>query len=273
MPNETGLESNLSADGAGAFDRERHQLRNRLADPVTLRHLREIGVPPGGRCLVVAAGSGSIAKWLAEQVGIAGKVVATELDTRFLLEMGMPEIEVRRHDVSQESFEPGSYDLVHCRALLMHLPDPASALRRMVEALKPGGWLLVEEADFSSVAAVDPGHRDAERFDRLSRALAEIWRKARVMDPRFGRRVRGLVEALGLDAVRHEGATWVHRGGEDGAKFMHMTTQLMPHLLLAWGILADDLQFLGNLFADPSFSFVDVTLFCAWGRKPVDASI
>jgi SAM-dependent methyltransferase len=260
-------ESSGRAAAAISADEERHRLRERLVDHITIRHLDEIGVGTCWRCLDVAAGSGSIAAWLAGRVGPGGVVAATELDTRFLSRLSLPNLTVRRHDISRENLEPGSFDLVHCRGLLMHLTDPRAALARMAAALKPGGWFLVEEVDFSSVAAADPAYPAAEQFNRLSRALAEAWRTARIMDPYFGRQVRSLVEALQLTDVRNEGITWVARGGEDAARYMQMTISLVPEALLAAGITPTHVDYLRRLYQDPGFCFTDVTLFSAWGRK------
>lgn len=48
---------------------------------------------------------------------------------------------------------PGSFDAVVMCDLLEHLPDPAAALRRTREALKPGGMLSVTCPDSSSLSA------------------------------------------------------------------------------------------------------------------------
>lgn len=82
------------------------------------------------------------------------------LQDRFTL----PNVEVRRHDIRTDPLEPGTYDLAHCRAVLVHLPEPHLVVRRMVAALRSGGWLLVEEGDLSSLRAVDASHPLAESF-------------------------------------------------------------------------------------------------------------
>ena len=81
------------------------------------------------------------------RVGPKGQVVAVEIDPRFLSDLGQPNVEVRRCDFTRDDVEPGCYDLVHSRLLLMHLSDPAEVLRRMAAALRPGGWLVAEEPD------------------------------------------------------------------------------------------------------------------------------
>src|SRR5215510_1657001 len=106
------------------FERERLSLLEHIEDPLSQRWLAALGIQPGWRCLEVGAGHGSIARWLAAQVGPQGWVVATDLNPRFLTELQLPNVEVRRHDIRTEPLEAGRYDLAHCRAVLSHLPDP-----------------------------------------------------------------------------------------------------------------------------------------------------
>jgi len=56
-------------------------------------------VGPGWHCLEVGGGGGSIASWLANRVLPDGRAVATDLDTRFLETLSIPNLEVRRHDI------------------------------------------------------------------------------------------------------------------------------------------------------------------------------
>jgi SAM-dependent methyltransferase len=75
-------------------------------------------------------------------------VTATDLETDFLAELSLPNLEVLRHDVRIDEFPERTFDLIHARTVLMHLPERMATLRRMVSWLAPGGWLLVEDADF-----------------------------------------------------------------------------------------------------------------------------
>jgi hypothetical protein len=36
-----------------------------------------------------------------------------------------------------------------------HLPEPETGLRRMADAVRPGGWLLVEDLDIGSMLSAD----------------------------------------------------------------------------------------------------------------------
>jgi len=51
------------------------------------------------------------------------------------------------HNIVADELERDAFDLVHTRAVLVHLAERDIALDRLVAALKPGGWLLVEETD------------------------------------------------------------------------------------------------------------------------------
>ena len=124
---------------ADAVERERLALWEHIEDARSQRHLAALGIQKGWRCLEVGAGHGSIARWLAEQVGPQGRVVATDLNPRFLTEIELPNVEVRQHDIRTDPLEPGLYDLAHCRAVLIHTPDPQRVVQHMVEALRLGG--------------------------------------------------------------------------------------------------------------------------------------
>src|SRR6516164_800126 len=132
----------LAKDSPDAFERERLALLTKFADPITTRRLTDLGARPGWRCLDVGAGDGSVARWLAGRVGHEGRVVATDLSPRFLVGHGMSNLEVRRHNILEDELEAAHYDLAHCHCVLQHLPDSLRGLRRMVDAVRPGGWLL-----------------------------------------------------------------------------------------------------------------------------------
>src|SRR5262249_19092928 len=182
---------------------------------------------------------------------------------------GLPNLEVRRHNVLEDDLEAAHYDLVHCRALLMHLPDPIRALRRLGNAVRPGGWLLVGEADGSfSFGAADPRQVRAAGLDRSSRVLWAALKANGTMDLDFGRRLPALFEGLGVRDLGHEGVTLIGRGGDPQARFVQMTDELLRDRIVAAGVLTEaDFDEMGRAYDDPAFWFVGFTLFGAWGRR------
>jgi len=240
-------------------------------DPTTIRHLEMIRVSEGWNCLEVGAGAGSVTQWLSIHVGPAGKVVATDIDPRFLRRLSVPNLEIRQHDILKDDLETGWYDLVYCRGVLMHLSEPEKGLKRMADAVRPGGWLLIEEFDYGSSLSTDVTNPSAVLFTSTLRALFDFHRKRGIVDPYFGRRVRSLVEQLGFVDVGQEGWTRMFRGGEPMARLSAMTLQAAAKPMIAAGLLTqeqhDSVQ---RLYLDPAFYYLGLTMFAAWGRRPAN---
>ncbi len=254
---------------ASGYDEELarlHLLQERY-DARTFRRLTALGSLAGAVCLEVGAGAGSVARWLAARTGPSGLVVATDADPRFLAGTAAAGVEVRRHDVLADRLEPARYDLVHCRALLCHLPDPARAVGVMAAAVRPGGWLLVEDADYCSLVAADPAHPRAPRFDAAVGKLLAFIAAGRAFDPFFGRRLPSLVASAGLADAGHEAIACHRQGGGSAAEVLARSLERTRDRTLRHGAVGPG-EFAAVLSAlrDPSFDFVDALSVAAWGQ-------
>ena len=251
----------------------RLRLLERIDDPTTTRHLESIGISEGSNCLEVGAGAGSIAQWLSKRVGPTGRVVATDIDMRFLQGISAPNLEVRRHDITKDELEEGEYDLVHCRYVLEHLIEPEKALKRMADAVRPGGWLLIEESDYGSWLSADVTDPSAAFFTTTCRALFDFLRKRGIADPFFGRRVHGLMEQIGFVDVCHDGWARTYRGGEPATCIWSATFQAAARPMIAAGLLSQEQH--DNVvlrFMEPAFNLIGPIMFGAWGRRPAQAT-
>src|SRR5207249_5000144 len=126
----------------------RLQLLEEHADSTSVRRLEATGIDTGWSCLEIGAGRGSIARWLGERVGPSGHVVALDLDTSLLTDLDEPNIDVIEGDLLEIGLAEGSFDLVHARLVLMHIPERWRALERIASLLRPGGHLVLEELDW-----------------------------------------------------------------------------------------------------------------------------
>jgi SAM-dependent methyltransferase len=151
----------------------RLQLLERHADPTTKRRLEATGLGEGWRCLEVGAGRGSIAHWLAKRVGPPGHVTALDLETSLLEWLDEPNLEVVCGDVLEIDLPERSFDLIHTRAVLMHIPERGRALERLISWLRPGGSLVVEELDCMAVFS-DPDPDRTALFGAFREALPTI---------------------------------------------------------------------------------------------------
>lgn len=170
-----------------------------LYDEATHRHLIGLGVGPGWNCLELGAGGGSIARWLAHRVAPSGTVTATDLDLRWIEHLVAANLDVVQHDVAVDPLPGEAYDLIHTRLVLGHVADPDGAVRRLVGALRPGGWLLLEEYDLRFVPGACPWPRtEAERrANRIRKSFAGLL-TASGADLELGDRLVGLLSDLGL---------------------------------------------------------------------------
>jgi len=257
-------------DNAWLEARERLRLLEATYDPGTLRHLEALGVAPGWRCLEVGGGGGSIAAWLCQRVGPTGHVVATDIDPRFLHALDAPNLEVRQHNLARDPLEAGEYDLVHARLVLMHVPERQAGLDRMVAALKPGGWLLVEEPDHLTERVPDP-QTDAATATLLERCrhARDLGMAAAGVDSVYGRRLYGDVLRRGLVDVGAEGRVTMVRGGSVEAKLRQLTEeQLRPRRLAAGQLSEADMDRMHALLEDPTLVYMSAITMAVWGRKP-----
>jgi SAM-dependent methyltransferase len=168
----------------------RLELLEQHADPTSFRRLKATGIRPGWRCLEVGAGRGSIAQWLANEVGPTGHVTALDLETSLLAWLEQPNLEVVEGDALEIEFPEQSFDLIHTRLVLMHIPERRRALERMFSWLRPGGWLVTEELDCMAVFA-DPQEDRVELFRGFREALTTI-------DMACGRELLGEFAETGL---------------------------------------------------------------------------
>lgn len=225
-------------------------LLEELVDPPTVRRLETVGVGPGWEVLEVGAGRGSIAAWLAERVGEEGRVVATDIDTSLLDQLDDSRIEVLRHDVLADVFPDGSFDLVHCRAVLVHLSDPGSAIERMASWLKPGGVLVAEEP-WTDVARLAPDPVVAAAADALAQTL----------DGGFARRLPQALGDTGLERIEADAELRFFHGGTKQAGFFLRVLEGAGAQLVASGELdAAAIRSLRTQFDDPGFCD------CGWPR-------
>ncbi len=238
-----------------------------LFDSGTIRHLEDRGLAPGWHCLEVGGGSGSIASWLADRVGPTGRVLATDIDPRFLESLQLPNLEVRRHDIAADPLPKAAFDLVHSRLVLLHVPERQKALARMIEALKPGGWLVDEEYDSTSMPP-DPAVSPGEVFLKVQVAMTKLL-EDRGVDRRFGRLLFGRLRAHGLVSVGAEARVFMLQGGSPGASLLRANYEQLRDALIDAGYITQQ-EFDQDVarLDDPSFMMPSGILWAAWGRQP-----
>lgn len=253
-----------------ALDNSWEQAKRRLylleqyLDPMTKRRMSMLGLRNGSRCLEVGAGAGSVAVWLCEQVGPAGRVVATDINTTLLEDIGYTNFEAIRQDITVESPPGGNFDFVHSRWLLHHLPEPERAIHQMINALRPGGWLLLEEVDFF------PVHTSTSQvYIEFMVALTDNVVRASGRDCFWARALPGLVAGMGLQQIGGEGDFSVLQGSSPIAEFFCLTAAQMRERILASGeMTVERLDEALRLLNSPDFWAFGGGGVAIWGQRP-----
>jgi SAM-dependent methyltransferase len=243
-------------------ERQRLALMSRLLDPLHRRYLEQLGVGPGMRTLEVGAGNCSISAWLAARVGPRGRAVAVDLDLS-LVDAELPGLEVRQADILAGPVEPGTFDLVTCRAVLHHLPDVEVAVANMVASGRPGAAILVIEPDFLPATVAEPA--EIRRF--WAGWLA--WAARQRIDYFVGRRLPQLLAGRGVTGVHASAETALYDGGSAWALYWQETVREMRARLEESGEL-DSPQidsFLAR-HADPCWWTQSIAFTAAYGRAP-----
>ena len=207
----------------GDADLDRLGLLNRYFNPGSERFLRAV-VHDGSarRAIDVGCGQGQMAHFLAELLGPGARVVGVDVANAQL------EIAARKAPhperctwvcTAADRLEGagGPFDLAYSRFLLQHVSDPRAVLRAMVDALAPGGLLVVEDALVSGFRLVP------DETDDLLEAAGTWWYalgETIGASYRFPEQLPLAVRDLGLELVRfesHQPVTF-----ERGALRMHL---------------------------------------------------
>jgi ubiquinone/menaquinone biosynthesis C-methylase UbiE len=233
-----------------------------------------IGIGAGASAIDVGCGVLGILPQLCRRVGSEGRVVGLDLELRLLAvasdlaaQRGLT-IETVHANASATGLEPGSFDLVHERTLLLNLTDPEAAVAELVRLARPGGVVALQEPDTAGWVC-DAPH---PAFDRLRSELVAVYQRTG-KDFDIGRRTARLLRDAGLRDVEVRATARVTRPGDYYQTFLLTLCSLLREPLLAGGSLTpeeldrDAAELRGHL-GRPGTLTCQPLLWQAWGVKP-----
>jgi SAM-dependent methyltransferase len=249
------------------YDQTFEQERARLAgmedqwDPGTFRHIEALGLAENASCWEIGAGGGSVATWLAER---AGHLLVTDVDTRFVEPLASERVEVLRHDIVADEAPAGPFDLIHARLLLEHLPQRSEVFDRLCGALRPGGWLLIEDYDWTSYG-VDPR---SDVSDRVVEAVLGFMAEAG-FDPFLGRRLLREFQDRGLTDTGAEGRSLAMDAEHPGTAFYRLSLLSLRDAVVERGAVtaAEIDEVLAEMDRGDGI-IISPVMVAAWGRAP-----
>jgi ubiquinone/menaquinone biosynthesis C-methylase UbiE len=134
-------------------------------------------IKPGMKVGEVGAGSGYLARYIAEKVGPEGHVYANELEDKMVVYMreraakeGIKNFTAVRGTPTSTGFEPGSLDAVATVYSFSFFDQPEQMMQSMADALKPGGIMLIVDIPSEQVGSTMVGYEAEEVIARAKAA-------------------------------------------------------------------------------------------------------
>jgi ubiquinone/menaquinone biosynthesis C-methylase UbiE len=256
--------------GKEGYERLLLLARDRWPDTAAL--FQRAGLSPGMRCIDLGCGGGEVTFEIAGLVAPGGSVTGVDMDAiklglarRKAAQSGLGHVEFRQLDVADWD-EPGSYDAVYCRVLLQHLSQPVDLLRRMWAAVRPGGVILVEDADFDGWCCHPPN----EGLDFFVRTYQQVLQR-RGGDHALGRKLYGYFLAVGIPRPQVALVQSVRTEGE-GKTLAWSTLEATAEAIASERVATREevtaaLTDLQRFTADPRTLICGPRIFQLWSRR------
>ena len=242
--------------------------------PYSAELLDRVDLRPGGSAIDLGCGPSGIIQLLSDRVSPGGRVVGVDADPahvslarQFCDELGLRNVEIVAADARETGLPSGSFDVVHCRTLLITIPEPATVVAEMVRLARPGGWVVSLEPD-TQYKLCYPAHPS---YDRLGELFDAAFRRNGA-DPFIGRRLPELYREAGLNDIGVEVRAPVHPPGHTRRTILLDLARSLRAIILERGLAEE--QELDELdrtarehLANPN-TLVMTVYFLAWGRKP-----
>lgn len=274
----------LNADSGyalGTTEREYERLRQQAQvwAEATEVFLRRAGIPEGARCLDVGSGPGEVMRLFRRLAGPSATVSGVDIDgvigresLRRLRDEESGSFEFHELDIATADRIPGGpYDVVFTRLVLLHLQDAVAGVRKMYEAVAPGGLLIVQDYDLRTWETL-PSFEDSD----LPREVFMATLRASGREPLIGQKLPAIFQAAGVpepDECRQMGAMSFRKDGgmEIGLGVLRST---LPAALRLGVVTEERVQrFFANMEqrmqGDELLYQVSPSLVGAWVRKPL----
>jgi 2-polyprenyl-3-methyl-5-hydroxy-6-metoxy-1,4-benzoquinol methylase len=264
------MERYVIRGGRAGYDRLQLLARDRLPDTRAL--FDRAGVGAGMRCIDLGCGGGEVTFELAKLVAPDGAVVGVDMDEvkvnlarEAAADRGITNVEFRTLNV-HAWHEPATYDVVFCRFLLQHLSQPVALLLQMWAAVRPGGVIVVEDADFDGWGC-HPANEGFAFFVRTYREVLGRWGG----DHAIGRKLYAYFLDAGIPDA-HVGLVSPLHIADEGKTLALSTLEATMAAILAEGLASEDelntaIERLATFTADPRSLIFGPRIFQLWWRR------
>ena len=235
--------------------------------------LTELGLTSDMRAADIGCGTGTVARWMAAQVGDRGAVAGVDLSRaqldvadREARRLGLTQLRFHHADAYDTGLPRDGFDFVYCRFLLCHLAQPERALQEMRALLKQGGMLLCDDVDVGSIFA-DPPSAAIERMRELMLGVG----RSRGVDYCLGVRLHRLFRDAGFADPQVHIDQPVYAAGERKRFWEYTVLEAAPAMIEAGLTTPDELGLLARewdaVARDGTTIVAQARKVAVWARK------
>jgi Methyltransferase domain len=162
---------------------------------------------------------------------------------------------------------PAHYDLIHARLVLSHLRQRRDVLVTLTQALRPGGWLVIEDFCHAFERGSEPTSPADAKFRKVHDALGEFLERATGNQRDYATWLPQLLASLGLADVGGEGRLVFGQGGSPAAGVMEAGLRQVGDQMIAAGLVDHPALEEAIVFLTPTSMVSLPMLMSAWGRQ------
>lgn len=256
----------------GAAGKDRLNTLSNVLRPYTQYLLEMAGPLTSKKVLDLGSGGGNVAMMIGGMVGNKGSVTAIDFDESIV---ALAKKQAEKDGIKNVQFQAESayditysneFDLVYSRFLLSHLQQPMDVLHKMVDAVKPGARIIVEDVDFTGHFSY-PASTAFEQYVTLySKAARQNGQNPKIGQQLFKMFCDAGITDVGFDVIQPSFATG------QGKWMGWLTLDRIKNTLVEHNLVTEEeaqklLQELEVFTQDPNTIISMPRIFRVWGRK------
>ena len=237
--------------GRNAAEYQRLHLQGLRLEPITFRVLHQAGLKEGMNCLDVGCGTGSGMHLMGSIVGDLGSVTGIDTDKKIGVEalkrlryLKNSNYHFQLDDITTCELDTEKYDFVFARLLLIHLTNPTEIIKKLFNAVKPGGRLLIQDYDFTTLKV---SKKLSHLTDYIRPLLFEAFLKTG-KDPEMGTNLAQYFIGAGIGAPDGTDASSLITSFFDAASYIKEGVKSMQPAFLKLNLTTSDR--LSQFFSD-----------------------